>query len=83
MCSISAIRLWAGHCDHSKKKFETYVIRTLPNSESIFSKKIIAGPTGPATNIIRVPIPVRLSPLRSDPAHYPILLDVSYPISVG
>jgi len=37
--------------------------------------------TGPATNIIRVPIPVRVSPLRSDPAYYPILVDVSHPIS--
>ena len=29
--------------------FETYVIRSCPNSESISSNKIVAGPTAPAT----------------------------------
>ena len=37
------------HCNHCEKKFETYEIRTLLNLESIFSNKIAAGPTGPAT----------------------------------
>ena len=38
------------HRNHCKNKFETYVIRTQLNFESISRKKIITGPTGLAVS---------------------------------